>query len=174
MDKTFSAKQVATILECKSEEVAQIGQIIIPAFPGKGKGYKSSYSFKNIVEFQIYRLLNGFGVPRKRIKDYIIGLSNTKFPWLENNESGGWATLSDQWTWSVGSTPNDAISITMHSHLVSAAISIDLGHIKRTITERIVDLYGNGSNGVYNTTAVFERSNEDGAGGAEARTEEAA
>lgn len=136
----FTVSQVAEILGCDPTDIAQIGQIIPPDNPGRGKGTRSKYSFKNLVEVQIFRLLNQFGVPRKRIREYVDNLSKLKFPWLNENNVQGWAVLDDKWGWSIGATPNDAIEVITHNHPVGAAVVIDIGRIKYALYERIKEL----------------------------------
>lgn len=136
----FTVAQVATILECKASEVAQIGQVITPESPGRGKGNRSKYSFRNIVEVQIFRLLTQFGVPRKRIREYIQNLTNLRFPWLDHNNVSGWISLDDKWGWSAGQFPNDVLEITMRSHPVDGAVVINIGQMKQKLIERIEEL----------------------------------
>ena len=42
----FTVAEVSEILSCLPTDIAQIGQIIPPDLPGRGKGNRSRYSFK--------------------------------------------------------------------------------------------------------------------------------
>ena len=138
----FGASQVAKITNLTSSQVAQIGQFIVPHIPANGKGYRIGYSFRNIVEVVIVSYLIKFGVPRKRIQKYLNDLVGSRFGWLEEHGHSGWIVLDDQWRWSAGTTPNEALETLTHSGPVHAAITLDVGLIKQEIQEKIKELEG--------------------------------
>lgn len=150
----FSASQVAKITNLWPAQVAQIGQFIVPYLPANGKGYRIGYSFRNIVEVVIVSHLIKFGVPRKRIQKYLSDLVGSRFGWLEENGHSGWIVLDDQWRWSAGPTPNEALETLAHSGFIHAAITIDVGLIKQEIQQKIIELGGwNGNAGVADSVA---------------------
>lgn len=140
--KSFTASQVAKITNLLPSQVAQIGQFITPHVPANGKGYRIGYSFRNIVEVHVVSYLIKFGVPRKRIQKYLNDLVGSKFGWLEEGGYSGWVVLDDQWRWSAGPTPNESLETLGHSGLSHAAITLDVGLIKKEIRQKIVELEG--------------------------------
>lgn len=120
-------------MQCDSMEVARAGQVITPEVPANGKGYRSLYSFQNLVEIRIVEQLGKFGVPQKRIQRYIEDLRHSKGRWLCNEGADGFVVLDNLWRWGCGSTLELALEPLAESVSPISLIAINLGAIKRSL-----------------------------------------
>lgn len=135
----FSAGQVAFIASISPAQVAQIGQFIAASAPANGKGYRIGYSFRNVVEVFISLHLIQFGVPRKRIRQYLDNLGRSRMGWLDRDGHDGWIIIDPQWRWAAGTTCDDAIAGLATDRPLSL-VAIDVGKIKNTVTNKIQEL----------------------------------
>lgn len=132
----FTAGDAAKLIETTPEEVAYLGQIITPEVPATGSGYKSFYSFRNLVEMRLGEELSNLGVPWKRIYKYVDALRESRGQWLENIGLDGWLVLDSVWKWGVGTNVETAIASLSGLRSVSAFIAVDIGRIKQGIRRR--------------------------------------
>jgi hypothetical protein len=133
----YLVKQVSSVLDLPCTQIAQIGQIIQPEIPAHGRGHRSNYSFRNMVEIAIFHHMAKFGVPRKHIQRYLKDLGISQFRWLEHEGFDGWVVLDDQWRWSAGTTPDAAIENMERTAPVFAALTVDVKTIKEKIREKL-------------------------------------
>ena len=133
----YLVKQVSSVLDLPCNQVAQIGQIIQPHIPAHGRGHRSNYSFRNMVEISIFHHMAKFGVPRKHIQRFLDDLVTSQFRWLDHEGYDGWVVLDDELRWSAGTTPDASIENMERTAPVNAAITVDVGAIKNKIRERL-------------------------------------
>ena len=122
------------MLQSNSSVIAQLGQVIPPDKPASGRGYRSLYSFRNLVEMRIGEELSRYGVPWKRISKHIVDLRNSRCHWLDNEGLDGWAILDDLWRWAAGTTVEGALSALKFPP--KSFVAINVGNIKRAIRAR--------------------------------------
>lgn len=127
----FTASEAAKLMDSTPSDVARFGQTIVPDTPADGKGYRSFYSFRNVVELKVSEGLARFGVPWKRISRHIKELRESRCRWFEDDGLDGWLVLDRSWKWGAGTTLDMAVmSIGVPTVLF---IVVDIGTIKRGI-----------------------------------------
>ena len=119
----------------ESTEVARLGQVIEPIGPANGRGHKATYSFRNLVEMQMFKRLNEFGIPWKQIQHYIEKLRQSSCHWLEEDGLDGWILADCEWRWAVGNTLDSANEAFSRLHSAQAFVAINLGAIKQTFRQ---------------------------------------
>lgn len=131
-DTAYTAGEAAKLIGSNSDDVARLGQIITPDAPANGRGYKSLYSFRNLVELRLGQQLGHFGVSWKRIAKYIDSLRKSRGKWLEEDGLDGWLVLDEFWRWGAGTTLETATA-SLNKIPVTAMVAINVGAIKRGI-----------------------------------------
>lgn len=132
----YEAKDAAALISSTSSDVARLGQIITPDIPADGRGYKSLYSFKNLVEMRLGSELAHLGIPWKRISKYIEALRKSHGRWLEKDGLDGWLVLDRFWQWGAGTSLDAAMDALFKDRPRGLVIAIDIGMIKRGIRSR--------------------------------------
>lgn len=137
---TYSAGQVAKILEKDSMHVAKMGQLITPLREANGRGYRAAYSFRNMVEMKIMEELVHFGVPQKRIQKTINSFGHsTNIDWLNDSQMQIWLVMNGWGKWAIGNNLLDAMNILELGGCeeTKAAIVVDIGKIKQFIKKNL-------------------------------------
>lgn len=136
--KYFTAGCVAELITSTPLEVARMGQVIIPDVPSDGRGYKSMYSFRNMVEMRLGEELSNIGVPWKRIYKYIEELRKSHGRWLEEDGLDGWLVLDRFWKWGAGTTLDMAIISVFKDRSQDVLVAVNVGMIKRALRSRMI------------------------------------
>ena len=132
----FQAKDAARLISSSSSEVARLGQVIIPDIPSTGRGYRSLYSFRNLVEMRLGEELAHFGVSWKKISRYIDALRKSHGRWLDNDGLDGWLVLDRVWEWGAGTTLETAMDAVFKNRPQDVVIAVNVAIIKRGIRSR--------------------------------------
>lgn len=122
-------------MQCEPATIARVGQFVEPEFPANGKGHRSLYSFRNLVEIRIAEYLGKFGVPQKRIQKYIADLKQSRMGWLREDGPDGWGVLDNLGRWSVGTSIEEAVDVLNKGLQVHTAIIVNIASIKRGIRQ---------------------------------------
>lgn len=133
----FTARDVAGLITSTPLEVARMGQVIIPDVPSDGRGYKSLYSFRNMVEMRLGEELSNIGVAWKRIYKYIEELRRSHGRWLEQDGLDGWLVLDRFWKWGAGTTLDMAIDSVFKDRPQDVIVAVNVGMIKRALRNRM-------------------------------------
>lgn len=137
-DRKFKASEAAKLLERSPVDIARLGQVVVPAFPANGKGYRAYYSGTNLVEMRVMEHLSSFGIPQKRIQKFIEDLRESRYQWLDLDVGrDGWVILDDSGRWSGGQSVGDALAALEMKMPVVSAVMIDLRPIKKSIRDNI-------------------------------------
>lgn len=137
----YQAGEAAELINLTSADVAKLGQIITPDVPADGKGYRSLYSFRNLVEMRLGEELSRIGISWKRINKYIEELRKSYCRWLDEYGRDGWLVLDGTWKWGAGDTLEMAMYSIFKGSVASMIIAVNIKVIKDGI--RFVK-YGNG------------------------------
>lgn len=138
-DMHYTAKDAAGIMLSTPSEVARMGQVISPDVPANGKGYRSLYSFRNLVEMMLGNELAHLGVSWKRICKYIEAMRKSHGRWLEKDGLDGWLVLDRFWRWGAGTTLEMAMEAVFKDRPHDLVIAINVGMIKRALRHRTGD-----------------------------------
>lgn len=133
---SFQAKDAARLISSTSSDVARLGQIITPDFPSDGRGHKSFYSFRNLVEMELGGELGHLGISWKKIGKYIEALRKSHGRWLEKDGLDGWLVLDRFWKWGAGTTLEMAMEAVFKDRPRDSVIAINVGMIKKAIRRR--------------------------------------
>jgi hypothetical protein len=134
----LQAADVGAFFERDGQYAARLAQLIEPAYPAHGKGYRAGYSFQNLIEMVVIDRLIGLRVPHKRIQEYLLSLRQSHGQWLADNDVGGWIVLTHDWRWGAGTSLDIAMRSVAHSAGVDTAIVIHIGAIK-TAAHNFID-----------------------------------
>lgn len=140
-DSGFFASQAAKLINRSPVEVSRLGQLITPDGPANGKGHRSLYSFRNLVEMVVAEEMIRFGVPQKKIQKYLRELRSSRGRWLESGTREDWIILDQLWRWGAGNTLDVAIRSLVNPE-ATAIVAINVGTIRESIKERIRRLWG--------------------------------
>ena|SRR5260221_496590 len=135
MKNYLLASQAAKVMNIPASEIARLGQVITPSVPAEGKGHRSLYDFRNLIEMKIVIILSAFNVPQKTIRHFLANLRGSRFQWLDEQGRDGWIVLDTQGRWSAGETLTDAIAAMLPP--IDAIVSIDLIPVKQFFRERL-------------------------------------
>jgi len=133
----YQARDAAKFMESTSSEVAKLGQVITPEIPADGKGYRSLYSFRNMVEMRLGDHLARMGVSWKRVGKYISDLRVSNKRWLDSDGLDGWLVLDSSWNWGAGTTLDIAVYSVFKGRHTDVFIAVDVGMIKDAIRSAI-------------------------------------
>lgn len=126
----YQAGEAAELINSTSADVAKLGQIITPDVPADGRGYRSLYSFRNLVEMRLGEELSRIGISWKRINKYIEELRRSYCRWLEEDGRDGWLVLDGAWKWGAGDTLDMAMYSIFGDSKASMIIAVNLKMIK--------------------------------------------
>lgn len=133
---SFQARDAARLMSSTPSDVARLGQIITPDFPADGRGYRSLYSFRNLVEMELGNELSHLGISWKKIAKYIEALRKSHGRWLEEDGLDGWLVLDRFWKWGAGTTLEMAMGAVFKNRPHDLVIAANIGMIKRAIRRR--------------------------------------
>lgn len=132
----YQAKDAARLISSTPSDVARLGQVISPDIPADGRGYRSFYSFRNLVEMRLGEELVSIGISWKRISKYIEALRKSHGRWLEEDGLDGWLVLDRLWQWGAGTTLEMAMDAVFQDHPRTLAIAVNVGLIKQAIRRK--------------------------------------
>lgn len=132
----YQAKDAAELLSSTSADIARLGQIITPDMPADGRGYRSLYSFQNLVEMRLGSELAHLGIPWKRITKYIEALRKSHGRWLEKDGLDGWLVLDRFWQWGAGTELDIAMDIVFKDRPRDLVVAVNIGMIKQGIRSK--------------------------------------
>ena len=132
----YQAKDAARLISSTPSDVARLGQVISPDIPADGRGYRSFYSFRNLVEMRLGEELVSIGISWKRISKYIEALRKSHGRWLEEDGLDGWLVLDRLWQWGAGTTLEMAMDAVFQDHQRTLAIAVNVGLIKQAIRRK--------------------------------------
>ena len=135
MKNYLLASQAAKVMNIAPSEIARLGQVITPSIPAEGKGHRSLYDFRNLIEMKIVIILSEFNVPQKTIRNFLQNLRNSRFQWLDELGRDGWIVLDTAGRWSAGETLVDAMAALMPP--IEAVVAIDLVPVKQFFRDRL-------------------------------------
>ena len=132
----YQAKDAARLISSTPSDVARLGQVISPDIPADGRGYRSFYSFRNLVEMRLGEELVSIGISWKRISKYIEALRKSHGRWLEEDGLDGWLVLDRLWQWGAGTTLEMAMDAVFQDHPRTLAIAVNVGLSKQAIRRK--------------------------------------
>lgn len=135
----FTAGGAARVMSSTSSEVARLGQIIPPAMPANGKGHRSLYSFRNLVEMRLGDELAHLGISWKKICKYIEALRKSHGRWLEKDGLDGWLVLDRFWKWGAGTTLEMAMEAVFKNRPHDLVIAVNVSMMKKSLRRRTGD-----------------------------------
>ena len=132
----FQASEAATIMNRDAAFIARLGQIISPALPANGKGYRAAYSFQNLVEMRIVEEMVKFGVPRKRIAGYLTTIRDSKMNVFDDTQEEAWIIVDGSWRWQIANTFS-AIQLGWWAEVPNYLLAVSIGKIKQELKARL-------------------------------------
>ncbi len=132
----FQAYEAAKVLNREASFIAKLGQIVTPALPANGKGYRAAYSFQNLVEMRIVEEMVKFGVPRKRIVGYLTTLRESAMNVFDDTKEEAWIVVDGAWRWQIANT-FAAIQLGWWAEAPDSLLAVSIGKIKKELKSRL-------------------------------------
>lgn len=139
-DKGYTAGESAVLIERAPAYIARMGQIVTPELPANGKGYRSYYSFRNLIEMQLAEELAGFGVPQKKVQHCITALRHSRCKWLEENGEDGWLVIDRLWRWGAGTTVEIALRSLSIPSPIPSFLTVNILTMKQKLRDKILEV----------------------------------